>query len=78
MLPPSPVLGSVQSQIMLAFIDDIKHSMTCTTVLAQSVPVVDMVSSCTFVSTPNLGSKTSGHENPKGDSVKEPGSTREH
>lgn len=55
--------------------DNIKHSVTCTAVSAQSVPVVDIVSSCVPVSAPKLGSKTSGHENPKGDSVKASGPT---
>lgn len=69
----------VTKPVVVSATDDIKHSMTCSTVSAQSVPVVDMVSSCASVSAPKLGSKTSGHENPKGDSVKASGSTaREH
>ena len=34
------------------------------------MPIVDIISSYVCISTPKLGSKTSGHENFKGDSVK--------
>lgn len=69
----------VTKPLVVSATDDIKLSMTCTTVSAQSVPVVDKVSSCATVSAQKLGPKTSGHENPKGDSVKASGSTaREH
>ena len=34
------------------------------------MPTVDIISSYVSISTPKLGSKTSGHENFKGDSVK--------
>jgi len=69
---------SVAKSVVVLATDNIEHSTTCTTVSAQSVPVVDMVSSCAPVSAQKLGSKISGHENPKGDSVKASGPTREH
>lgn len=61
--------------VVVSATDNIKHSVTCTAVSAQSVPVVDIVSSCVPVSAPKLGSKASDHENPKGDSVKASGPT---